>query len=80
MFQILNRILSIVDNQKMTKPFPENFITEIADDYEDVSINDPDFKEHENEILVETKMLLDHDCAETEGVYLDQLRYKLQLD
>ena len=42
-FQILNRCLALIDRLQTSKPFRENFIAEIADDYEDIADSDPEF-------------------------------------
>ncbi|MBN2355239.1 hypothetical protein JXO59_03960 [candidate division KSB1 bacterium] len=77
LFEILNRCLSLIDRIQISKPFPDNFITELADDYEDLALNDPDMQQHLQQMAVEVKQLLDHESAEAEGVYLDMIRQKL---
>ncbi len=80
LFEILNRILSLVDQQQLTEAFRENFIAELGDDYEEIVLNDPDFDSHKDDIFHETETLIAHDSAELEGVYLDQLRKKFGME
>ncbi|MBN1996235.1 hypothetical protein JW935_01700 [candidate division KSB1 bacterium] len=80
LFEILNRILSLVDEQQLADSFRENFIAELGDDYEEIVLNDPDFETYIEDIFNETKTLIAHDSAELEGVYLDQLRKKFGLE
>jgi len=76
-FEILHRCLSLIDRIQIDKPFPENFIAELADDFEDLSLNDPDLPNHRTDIAKEVKELLEHESAEAEGVLLDMIRQKL---
>lgn len=80
LFEILNRILALLDRQQTARPFRENFVTELADDYEEMAMGDPEFELHKEEIIAETQELLDHESSEIEGVYLDQLNERLALD
>ena len=79
LFEVLNRTLALVDNQQTIKPFPEVFVAELGDDYEEVALADPDFEEHQDEIIREVKELLSHDSTDVEGLFFDQLREKLNL-
>lgn len=78
-FEILNRTLSLVDSQQITGSFRENFIAELADDYEEITLLDPDFDVNEEKVKTEVKEILAHNSAELEGVFLDQLRQELNL-
>jgi len=75
-FEILNRVLSLVDRQQLLKPFPENFVAEIADDYEDLILSDPDVEDHGDQIKSEIDELLAHESADIEGVFLDRVQEK----
>jgi hypothetical protein len=80
LFEILNRILALVDNKQISRPFRESFIAELADDYEEMALGDPEFDDHKSILIKEAGELLDHDSAEGEGVYLEQLSERLELD
>lgn len=80
LFEILNRTLDLVDHRRIADPFPENFVTELSDEYEEVALNDPLFDENKDQILDEVSAILDHDSADIEGVYLEQLRERLELE
>lgn len=77
LFEILNRTLALLDRHQTTEPFQENFIAELADDYEEIALADPDFEERREVILKEAQEILDHESAAPEGVFLDQLTEKL---
>ncbi|MBN1542795.1 hypothetical protein JW992_11670 [candidate division KSB1 bacterium] len=79
LFEVLNRSLALIEREQTVRPFRENFIIELSDDYEDLSLHDPDFEEHRSDIERETLELLDHDSAEIEGIFLDGLVKKLGL-
>ena len=79
LFEILNRSLALIEREQTTRPFRENFLIELADDFEDLGLNDPDFEQHREDIKRETLELLDHDSAELEGVFLDRLKKQLGL-
>ena len=79
LFEVLNRVLSLIDGQQLTKPFRENFVAELGDDYEEVALGDPDFDSHMGTIVGEIKEISAHESAELEGVYLDQLRKRTDL-
>ena len=76
-FEILNRLLSLIDRQQISKPFPENFVAEIADDYEDIALTDPELEEHKQLIKAEISELQNHESADIEGVFLDRIKEKL---
>jgi len=78
-FEILNRTLALLDQQQTIKAFPENFITELGDDYEEIALSDPDLDDHADEIRKEITELLEHDSAELEETYLDSLKEKLAI-
>ena len=80
MFEILNRILALIDQNQLEQPFQENFIMEISDDYEEIVMADPEFEKHALEIAGEVRELLQHETAEEQGVYLDQLKGRLDLN
>lgn len=80
LFEILNRTLSLIDHHQYTESFPENFVTEVSDEYEEIAINEPKFDDIKDKILEEVLELLDHDSADIEGVYLEQLRERLELE
>jgi uncharacterized Zn finger protein len=77
-FEIINRILALVDRQQTAEPFRDNFIAELADDYEEIALNDPDLEAFIDEIKAEIKQLLNHESAETEGVSLETLKKKIK--
>ncbi len=79
-FEVLNRILALIDRDQLIQPFQENFIMEIADDYEEIVLSDPDFEKNEKEIVQELKELIEHEAAEEHGVYLDQLKSNLDIN
>jgi hypothetical protein len=76
-FEILNRILALIDQEQTSKPFPENFITEVADDYEEIALADPDFDQHRVEIQAEVNELLQHEAAGFEGILIDEIKERL---
>ncbi|HOT96840.1 MAG TPA: hypothetical protein PLG50_11330 [bacterium] len=76
-FEILNRSLALIDRLQTSKPFRENFIAEIADDYEDLTTSDPEFAASREAIAAEVEQILAHESAEAEGVFLEQLKQKL---
>lgn len=76
-FQILNRSLALIDRLQTTKPFRENFIAEIADDYEDLATSDPEFAASREIITAEVEQILAHESAMAEGVFLDLVKQKL---
>ena len=73
-FQVLHRILALVDSQQLSHGFPESMVADIADDYEELATSDPDFESNKEALAEELNQLLHHDSAEIEGVYLDQLK------
>jgi len=79
-FEILNRILALIDQNQLIQPFQENFIMEIADDYEEIVLAAPEFEKNEKEIVQQVKELLEHETAEEHGVYLDQLKGRLDMN
>ena len=80
LFEMLNRTLLLIDRRRLIDSFPENFVSEISDEYEEIAYNEPDFDEKRATIIKEINELLDHDCADVEGVYLEQLREKLEIE
>lgn len=80
LFEFLNRTLALLDWQQTTAPFQENFIAEIADDYEEIALADPDFEADKQEIKKEVEEILEHESANAEGVFLDQLCEKLGIE
>ncbi len=76
-YQILSRCLALIDRLQTSKSFRENFIAEIADDYEDLAMSDPDFPANREMIAEEVRQLLEHESAESEGVLLELLKQKL---
>ncbi len=79
-FEVLHRMLALLDSHQLREPFPENALMDIADDYEELSLSDPQFVEHKEQIADEVQELLHHESAEPEGVILDQLKERLELD
>ncbi len=77
-FEILNRSLALIDRLQTSKPFRENFIAEIADDYEDLALNHPDFSAKKETISQEVETILQHESAAAEGVFLDLLQQRLK--
>jgi hypothetical protein len=77
-FEIINRTLALVDREQTSAPFRENFIAELADDYEEIVVNDPDLEAYVDEIRAEVRELLDHESAEGEGVSLEQIKQKIK--
>jgi hypothetical protein len=77
-FEIIHRTLALVDREQVSAPFRENFIAELADDYEEIALNDPNLNSYRDEVAAEVKEILDHESAEPEGVTLDDLRQKLK--
>jgi uncharacterized Zn finger protein len=80
LFEFLNRTLALLDWQQTSASFQENFIAEIADDYEEIALADPEFEEDKNDIQKEVEEILEHESASTEGVFLDQLCEKLGIE
>ncbi len=80
LFELLNRTLALLDSRQTSEPFQENFIAELGDDYEDIAISDPDFDEHREEIKKEVREILDHESANAEGIFLEQLCERLGID
>jgi hypothetical protein len=78
-FEVLNRTLALLDSQQTIGAFPENFIAELGDDYEEIALGDPEFDEHAAAVTEEVGELLAHESAEIEGVLLDSLRDRLHL-
>ncbi len=79
LFEILKRILALVEREQTLRPFRDNFILELSDEYEELALNDPDFADHRDDMIRETMEILDLDASELEGVFLDQLQSKLDL-
>ncbi len=76
-FEIIHRTLALVDRAQITAPFRENFIAELADDYEEITLNDPNLDNYVDEVQEEVDGILEHESAAAEGVTLDDLRKKL---
>ncbi len=76
-FEVLHRILALIDNRQLSSPFPEGLVADIADDYEELATSAPNFEEHKQAVAKEVEELLHHDSAENEGVYLDQVKEAL---
>ncbi len=76
-FEIIHRTLALVDRNQTTSPFRENFIAELADDYEEIALNDPNLDAYSDEVKAEVDEILEHESAEAEGVTLDDLRKRL---
>ncbi len=79
-FEVLHRMLALLDSNQLSEPFPENTVMDIADDYEELCLSDPDFEAHKEQMASEAKELLHHESAETQGVFLDQLKERLDLE
>lgn len=79
-FEVLHRMLALLERNQLREAFPENTVVDIADDYEELCLSDPEFEDHKAPIQAEVEELLHHESAETQGVYLDQLKERLELD
>ncbi len=74
LFEILNRILALIDHNQLSSPFQDSFITGIADDYIDIVLTDTEPDEsHREEIRNEVKELLEHPSADEYGIVLEPL-------
>ena len=78
LFELLHRSLALIERHQMTRPFRENFVLELADDYEDLAVHDPDFEKNRDDIIREMMEILDHDSSEGEGIFFDQLSEKIK--
>ncbi|OGC06084.1 hypothetical protein A2V82_01660 [candidate division KSB1 bacterium RBG_16_48_16] len=78
-FEVLNRTLALVDSQQTQRDFPENFIAELGDDYEEIALGDPEFDQQAAAVAKEVEAILSHESAEIEGVLLDSLKERLNL-
>lgn len=79
-YEVLNRMLALIDSNQLSAPFPESTVTDIADDYEEVALSDPHFDEHRENMQNEVKELLQHDSSEPKGILLEQLQERLDID
>jgi len=79
-FQVLHRILALIDSQQLSTNFPEGMVADIADDYEELATSDPEFESIKETIAGELEQLLHHESAELEGVYLDQLKEMISVE
>ena len=79
LYEVLVRMLALVGQQQLAKPFPEGFIAELADDYEEMVLADPEFDSHTEAIRKEMDEILQHESGEIEGVFLDQLKKRFGL-
>ena len=79
-YEVLHRILALIDSNQLSSSFPESTVTDIADDYEEVALSDPTFEEDRDTIKKEVEELLHHDSAESEGIVLDQLKERLDME
>jgi hypothetical protein len=73
-FEVLHRILALIDSRQISASFPEGMVADIADDYEELATSNPHFEDQKEAVTGEMDKLLHHDSAEIEGVYLDQLK------
>ncbi len=80
LFEILNRTLALVEREQLSRPFRENFIVELADDYEELALHDPDFDEHRDDIKRQVVEILEHDATDIEGIFFDQIKDRLKLE
>lgn len=78
-FETLIRLLDLTDSTGSAKPFSESFVAEMADNFEECSVHDPNFELNKKDILKETQKILDHPSAENEGVFLEDLKARLEL-
>lgn len=78
-YKVLHRILALLDSDQLSSPFPDNTIMDIADDYEEIALNDDRFNQYAEQVEKEVEELLGHDSAEAEGIFLEQLKEKLTL-
>ena len=78
-YEVLHRILALIDSHQLSASFPESTVTDIADDYEEVALSDPNFEDERDTIKREVEELLHHDSADIEGIGLDQLKEQLEL-
>jgi len=80
LFEILNRTLTLIDRRQLVGTLPDNFVTEVSDEYEEVALNDPNFDDNTDKLMKEVAKILDHESADIEGIYLEQLRERLELE
>jgi len=77
-FEVLRRILALMDSQQLVEPFPEHVIIDIADDYEEAALGDPEFEQQREKINDEVQELTEHTATETLGIFFEQTREKLE--
>ena len=78
-FELLNRILSLIDQEQLAQPLPESFIAGIADEYIDVVLTDPDADAWADDLAREVPELLMHPASEEYGVILDPVKNKFNI-
>jgi hypothetical protein len=78
-YHVLRRMLALIDSDQLSASFPESTVMDIADDYEEVALSDPQFEESKESIKKEVEELLSHESAEEEGLSLDQLKERVGL-
>lgn len=76
-FKVLQRILALLDNKQLSAPFPENTLTDLADDYEEIALSDPNFNQQVGQLELEVNELTGHASAEHEQLYFEQLKEKI---
>ena len=79
-YEVLTRMLALIDNNQLSAPLPESTLSDILDDYEEASLSDPHFDEQKDEIQNEVRELLQKDSSELEGITLEQLVDRLGID
>lgn len=78
-FRVLQRILALMDSKQLSAPFPPSTLIDIADDYEEIAISDPDFEKHIERLREEFSELSSYASAEQEELFFEQLKEKIAL-
>lgn len=79
-YEVLNRMLALIDSNQLSAPLPESTVSDLVDDYEEVALSDPNFDEQKETVMLEVKELLQLESAELEGITLEQLVERLEIE
>lgn len=78
-YELLSRILSLIDQEQLLCPLQESFVAGIADEYVDIVLTDPDANAWADDLAQEVPELLSHPAAEEYGVILDPVNNKFNI-
>lgn len=79
-YEVLTRMLALVDNNQLSAPLPESTVSDLLDDYEEVALSDPNFDAQKEDLQNEVRELLQKESSELEGITLEQLVDRLGIE